>query len=54
MARVQSLVLKKRLLAFSVILARYEALKVVRQVGRPLSLHEISHCQLFLLCSLLS
>ena len=43
--------------AFPVILARLWALdwalKVVRQIGRSVSIHEMSHCLLLLLCSLL-
>ena len=37
----------------SVILARHLFLKVVRQVRRPVNLHEIWYCLLLLLCSLL-
>ena len=46
-----SRVLKERLLSLSVILARHWALKVIRQLVRSVSLHEISHCLLLLLCS---
>ena len=47
-----SMVPKMRLLSLSS--SRFIGLlKVVRQVGRPDSFHEISHCLLLLLCSLL-
>ena len=54
----RSLVLEKRLLSLSHCHPRASlgsdwALKVVRQIGRSVRIHEISHCPPLLLCSLL-
>ena len=56
-ARVPSQPGPEKASALSVILARQWALdwalKVIRQIGRSVSIHEISYCLLLLLCSLL-
>ena len=53
MARVQSQPGPEKGSALSLSSSRVIwALKVVRHVARPISLHEISHCLLLLLCSL--